>query len=77
MSLENIVFRKIKEISSRGTTPRPTVTIKQLASELSVTHEQLKPSLTELKQLRLLTYSESNGSEFKLTLLGTVVNRNK
>jgi DNA-binding IscR family transcriptional regulator len=77
MSLDNIVFRKIKEISSRGTTPRPTVTIMQLASELSVSSEQLKPSITELKQLRLLTLIEGNNGGVRLTLLGTVVERNK
>ena len=74
MQTDNIVFRKIKEISARGMQPRPVVSILQLASELSVTSASLHPSLAQLKQLRLLN---NTGTSVRLTLLGSVVNRDK
>jgi Mn-dependent DtxR family transcriptional regulator len=77
MSTENLVFRKIKEISARGFHPRPAVITKELASELQVTTESIMPSLTELKQLRLVNFSDPKGSSVRLTLLGSVVKRDK
>lgn len=77
MSTENAVFRKIKEISARGMQPRPLVTAIQLAAELSVTSASLQPSLTQLKQLRLVNFGDSNGTSVRLTLLGSVVKRDK
>jgi predicted transcriptional regulator len=77
MSTENEVFRKIKEISVRAVQPRPSVSVHELAQEMSVTRESLMPSLTQLKQLRLLNFNDAQGSSIKLTLLGTVVKRDK
>ncbi len=77
MSTENEVFRKIKEISVRAVQPRPSVSVSELAQEMSVTRESLMPSLTQLKQLRLLNFNDAQGSSIKLTLLGTVVKRDK
>lgn len=77
MQTDNIVFRKIKEISARGMQPRPVVSIMQLASELSVTSASLHPSLAQLKQLRLLNFNDNTGTSVRLTLLGSVVNRDK
>ncbi|MBX2904444.1 MAG: hypothetical protein KF744_00295 [Taibaiella sp.] len=77
MSPENRVFSKIKEISARGMQPRPTVTIGQLANELQVSSDSLLPSLTQLKQLRLVSFNDSGASNIRLTLLGSVVNRDK
>ena len=77
MSTENLVFRKIKEISARGFHPRPAVVTRELANELQVTPESLMPSLTELKQLRLVNFSDPKGTTIKLTLLGSVVKRDK
>ncbi len=77
MSTENLVFRKIKEISARGIHPRPPVNTSELASELLVTTESLMPSLSQLKQLRLVNFSDPKGSTIRLTLLGSVVKRDK
>lgn len=77
MSTDNVVFRKIKEISARGMSPRPLVTVIQLATELSMTSSSLLPSLAQLNQLRLINFNESMSSTVRLTLLGTVVNRDK
>jgi len=77
MSSENIVFRKIKEISARGLQPRPAITALQIASELSLTGDRLVPSLTLLKELRLVSFCDARGASVKLTLLGSVINRDK
>ena len=77
MPTENVVFRKIKEISAREIQPRPTVHTSELAGELFVSPESIMPLLTELKKLRLLTFNDVKGSAIKLTLLGTVVKRDK
>jgi hypothetical protein len=77
MSIENMVFRKIKEISARGVQPRPIVTAVQIANELSMTSAFLSPHLAQLKSLRLLNYCDSQAASIKLTLLGSVVNRDK
>ncbi len=77
MPTENVVFRKIKEISAREIQPRPTVNTNELAGELSVSPESIMPLLSELKKLRLLTFNDVKGSAIKLTLLGTVVKRDK
>lgn len=77
MSPENTVFNKIKEISGRGMQPRPMVMIGQVASELAVSSDSLLPSLAHLKQLRLVSYGDSRASTIRLTLLGSVVNRDK
>ena len=77
MSTDNIVFRKIKEISGRGVHPRPEISIAQLASELSVTATSLISPLTQLKHLRLVNYHGDAIAGVRLTLLGSVVNRNK
>ncbi len=75
MSAENIVFRKIKEISARDVRPRPAVSTGQLASELSLTREGIMPSLTYLKHLKLLNFSDQTCSAVSLTLLGCMVQR--
>lgn len=77
MQTDNIVFRKIKEISARGMHPRPAVPIVQLAHELSVSAASLVLPLTQLKQLRLVNIHGSADACVKLTLLGSVVNRDK
>ena len=77
MSIENVVFRKIKEISSREMQPRPAVAINQIARELSVTTDSLLPTLDQLKNLRLVNFSDGQATSIKLTLLGTVVQRDK
>jgi predicted transcriptional regulator len=75
--MENTVFRKIKEISTRGVHPRPPVNTRELANELLVSPESLMPSLNQLKKLRLLNFSDAHASSIRLTLLGSVVNRDK
>jgi predicted transcriptional regulator len=77
MSDENIVFRKIKEISARGIHPRPAMTAIQISSELSMSADRLLPTLAQLKQLGLVNFCDTKGSAVKLTLLGTVVKREK
>lgn len=77
MSIENEVFRKIKEISSRGVRPRPSVTTHQIASELSVNTDSLSRSIAQLKQLRLISACDGESSSIRLTLLGSVVERHK
>jgi DNA-binding IclR family transcriptional regulator len=77
MSVVNVVFRKVKEMSARSITPRPMVSVYDLANELSISGDRLHPYLAELKSLRLLTYSSGNVPTVKLTLLGCVVKREK
>lgn len=77
MLIENEVFRKIKEISAREIKPRPLVNTAALAHELSVTPESLMPFLLQLKQLRLVNFIDIQASAFRLTLLGSVVRRDK
>lgn len=77
MSAENIVFRKIKEISIRGIHPRPSIAVLQISKELFLTSDSLSTQLTELKRLRLVTYCGNGTSSVRLTLLGSVVNRDK
>ncbi len=77
MSLVNIVFRKVKEMSARSITPRPMVSVYELGKELSISGEGLQPYITELKSLRLVTYAGGSAPTVKLTLLGCVVSREK
>ncbi|MCF8449392.1 MAG: hypothetical protein K9G49_05910 [Taibaiella sp.] len=77
MSTENEVFRKIKEISTRTIQPRPLVNTYDLANELSMSRENLMPCLASLKQTRLLNYHDAQAVSVRLTLLGTVVKRDK
>lgn len=77
MSTDNEVFRKIKEISTRTLQPRPIVSTNELASELNISRENLMKSLTELKQTRLVNFNDAQGQSIRLTLLGSVVKRDK
>jgi predicted transcriptional regulator len=77
MAIENEVFRKIKEMSLRTSTPRPLVNSSELAMELGITRDALMPSLNSLKQLRLVNFNDPQGQAIRLTLLGTVVKRDK
>ena len=77
MSAENEVFRKIKEISTRTLQPRPLVNSAEIARELNMTQDILMASLNQLKTLRLVNFNDTQGSSVRLTLLGTVVNRDK
>ncbi len=77
MATENEVFRKIKEISTRTIQPRPLVNTYDLANELSMSRESLMPCLTELKQTRLVTFNDAKAVSIRLTLLGSVVKRDK
>lgn len=74
---ENVVFRKIKEISARGMQPRPEVATLQIAHELSLPADNLLACLTQLQQLRLIAYCGNKEASVKLTLLGTVVKRDR
>lgn len=72
----NDVYRKIKEMSKRVANPRPQITISAVAGELSLQSEQILPSLTELKDMRLIQLDKPiNAAYVKLTLLGHTVNR--
>lgn len=75
MSAENVIFRKIKEMSARGVRPRPAINTNQLANELSLTRETIMPSLTHLKDLKLVNFSDIHCSAVSLTLLGCTVKR--
>ncbi len=77
MSTENEVFRKIKEISTRTIQPRPLVNTYELANELSMTRENLMPLVAKLKQTRLVNFHDSQAVSIRLTLLGSVVKRDK
>jgi predicted transcriptional regulator len=77
MSTENEVFRKIKEISTRTLQPRPLVNTYDLANELSISREALMPSLAKLKQTRLVNFNDAQETSVRLTLLGSVVKRDK
>lgn len=77
MLSENDVFRKIKEISTRKMHPRPLVDTAELAAELAISRESLAPSLAQLKQLRLINFNDTQGAAIRLSLLGTVVKRDK
>lgn len=75
MATTNEVYRKIKEISSRVANPRPFIHIGGIANELMQVTEQILPMLTELKDLRLITFDKPNVQSVKLTLLGFTVSR--
>ena len=77
MLTDNDVFRKIKEISTRTFNPRPLVNTGDLARELSITRDSLMPCLAQLKYLRLVNFNDAQGMVIRLTLLGSVVNRDK
>ena len=75
IAMENEVFRKLKEISLRSANPRPAINVADLSNELKTTHDALMPWLTQLKQLRLISFNEIHPVIIKLTLLGSVVKR--
>ena len=77
MPTENLVFRKIKEISAREMRPRPAINTTELANELLTTPDSLMPLLSELKKLGLVTFRDPKASAVNLTLLGSVVKRDK
>jgi len=77
MVSENEVFRKVKEISTRTVRPRPLITTGEIASELGTSVDIIIPLLGQLKQLRLLSFNEPQVQSIRLTLLGTVVNRDR
>jgi len=57
--------------------PRPEINTNELASELLVSAESLMPQLSELKKLRLVNFNDTKGSAVRLTLLGSIVTRDK
>jgi hypothetical protein len=65
------VHLKIKEMSQRVVNPRPQIPIKSLAAELLLMRDQIMPSITELKNLRLIQYDASATLYVRLTLLGS------
>ena len=75
MSIENDVFRKIKEMSKREMNPRPSINVNSLAQELNTSSDSLVPWLGRLKDLRLVNYNGNLPAFIRLTLLGTVVQR--
>ena len=77
MATENEVFRKIKEISTRAVHPRPLINTGDIARELGLSRESLMPLLAQLKQLKLVNITDAQSATIRLTLLGTVVNREK
>ena len=64
-------------MSARTVHPRPVVHTAELAQELGVSRENLMQALNSLKQLRLVNFHDAQGGAIKLTLLGTVVKRDK
>lgn len=77
MKTENLVYSKIKEISARGIQPRPAIAINDLSKELALSYDMLLPHLTNFRQLKLLNYCDSKMLYIRLTLLGSVVKRDK
>jgi hypothetical protein len=77
LSPENEVLGKIKEMSARGMRPRPDLNTKEVAQELLVSYDHLIQILTILKDLRLVSFTDTRASYVRLTLLGSVVNRQK
>lgn len=75
MVTTNDVYRKIKEISQRAANPRPQISVTGIADELMQVREQILPMLTELKDLRLITFDNIYVQSIKLTLLGFTVKR--
>lgn len=71
----NDVFRKIKEISKRTPNPRPPIPVANIANEMQQVREQIMPMLTELKDMRLIIYSDVSFNSIRLTLLGFTVER--
>ena len=77
MSTENEVFRKIKEISTRAVHPRPLINTGDIAKELGLSRENLMPLIAQLKQLKLVNVIDPQSATVRLTLLGSVVKREK
>jgi|GEM_PF-1107428 len=77
MATVNDVYRKIKDLSAREWTPRPSIAVATLSSELSLTRESVMPMLTELQDMKLIRFNETTKASLRLTLLGHTVNRDK
>lgn len=75
MITTNEVYRKIKEISSRTANPRPMVNVDNIANELNLMKHYIIPMLTELKDMRLISFDKPQAEHVKLTLLGFTVKR--
>ncbi|MBL7683888.1 MAG: hypothetical protein JNK00_11055 [Flavipsychrobacter sp.] len=75
MITTNEVYRKIKEISSRTPNPRPMVNVDNMAAELKLMKQYIIPMLTELKDMRLISFDKPGAEYIKLTLLGFTVKR--
>jgi len=75
MITTNEVYRKIKEMSDRTPNPRPMVNVDNMAAELNLVKHYILPMLTELKDMRLISFDKPNAEYIKLTLLGTTVKR--
>lgn len=75
MITTNEVYRKIKEISSRTPNPRPMVNVDNMAAELKLMKQYIIPMLTELKDMRLISFDKPAADHIKLTLLGFTVKR--
>jgi len=75
MTNTNDVFRKIKEMSKRVPNPRPQIPVNVIASELSISQDQIVTAMTELKKMRLIQYDMATPAYIKLTLLGCTVTR--
>ncbi|HLO70254.1 MAG TPA: hypothetical protein VK167_05265 [Flavipsychrobacter sp.] len=75
MITTNEVYRKIKEISGRTANPRPMVNVDNMAAELNLVKHYIIPMLTELKDMRLISFDKPAADHVKLTLLGFTVKR--
>lgn len=75
MITTNEVYRKIKEISGRTANPRPMVNVDNMAAELNLVKHYIIPMLTELKDMRLISFDKPQAEHVKLTLLGFTVTR--
>lgn len=64
-------------MSKRVPNPRPQIPVNAVAAELALVREQILPSISELKKLRLIQYESGNFAPdyLKLTLLGSTVTR--
>jgi len=75
MATVNVVYRKIKEISSRAAKPRPFILVSKISDELVIKQDELMPFLQELQDLRLIQFAEISTESLRLTLVGHIVKR--
>lgn len=77
MITRNDIYRKIKEMSAEQWIPRPVIPVSHIAERLTADKDYLMPFLTDLHDMKLITFDDPAKLTVKLTPLGSIVTRHK